>query len=93
MNVLNKEHIVTLVAATGICNLMELEQLIPANSRTAGQIRRIHETLTKMAGDYGGKLDDYWIHVGIDASNAGMKVIKKAVTAEEKRLKKEKEPA
>jgi hypothetical protein len=78
MIALEKEHLITLVAATGICNLMELEKLIPTNSRMAGQIRRIHESITNIAGLEGGILDEYWINVGVDASNAGMKVIKKA---------------
>lgn len=57
------------------------------NSRIAGQISRIHESLTNIAGLVGGKLNDEWIEVGVNASNAGMKVIKKAVLTEEKKEK------
>lgn len=87
MIAIEQKHLVTLVAATGICNLMELEKLVPANSRIAGQIRRMHESITNIAGMVGGKLDAAWIDVGVAASNSGMKVIKKAVVAEGKRLK------
>lgn len=84
---IERSHLITLVAATGICNLMELEKLVPERSRLAGQIIRMHESLTNIAGLVGGKLDEAWVNVGVDASNAGMKVIKKAVKAEEKKVK------
>ena len=84
MKSIKQEHLITLVAATGICNLMELEKFVPKNSRIAGQISRIHESITNIAGLVGGKLNDEWIDVGVNASNAGMKVIKKAVLAAEK---------
>lgn len=87
MIAIEQKHLITLVAATGICNLMELEKLVPPNSRLAGQIVRIHESITNIAGLVGGKLDAEWIDVGVNASNAGMKVIKKAVVAEGKKLK------
>lgn len=87
MKQIKQEHLITLVAATGICNLMELEKFVPKNSRISGQISRIHESLTNIAGLVGGKLNDEWIEVGVNASNAGMKVIKKAVLAEEKKEK------
>lgn len=87
MIALEKEHLITLVAATGICNLMELEKLIPQNSRMAGQIRRIHESLTNIAGMVGGKLDEHWINVGVEASNAGMKKISKAIRDADKSRK------
>jgi hypothetical protein len=57
---------------------MELEKLVPANSRLAGQVRRMHEALTNIAGLVGGKLDAEWIDIGVNASNAGMDVIKQA---------------
>jgi hypothetical protein len=80
---IEQSHLITLVAATGICNLMELEKLVPANSRLAGQIRRIHESITNIAGMVGGKLDEHWINVGVEASNTGMEVIKNAILAAE----------
>lgn len=79
MIAIEQKHLITLVAATGICNLMELEKLMPENTRIAGQTRRIHEALTNIAGLVGGKLDEHWINVGVDASNAGMKKIGKAI--------------
>lgn len=87
MIAIEQKHLITLVAATGICNLMELEKFVPVNSRMAGQIRRMHESITNIAAMVGGKLDSEWIDVGVNASNAGMKVIKKAVVAEGKRQK------
>jgi DNA polymerase/3'-5' exonuclease PolX len=87
MIAIEQKHLITLVAATGICNLMELEKFVPANSRMAGQIRRMHEAITNIAAMVGGKLDAEWIDIGVNASNAGMKVIKKAVVAEGKRNK------
>ena len=87
MIAIEQKHLVTLVAATGICNLMELQKFVPANSRLSGQITRIHESITNIAAMVGGKLDAEWIDVGVNASNAGMKVIKKAVVAEGKRQK------
>ena len=89
MIAIEQEHLVTLVAATAVCNLMEMAQLVPHNSRVAGQIRRIHESITNIAAMHGGKLDDGWITIGVNASNAGMKVIQKAITAEAKRVKAE----
>lgn len=79
MTAIEREHLITLVAATGICNLMELEKLVPVNSRLAGQVRRMHEALTNIAGLAGGKLDAEWIDIGVNASNAGMEVIKQAI--------------
>lgn len=87
MIAIEQKHLITLVAATGICNLMELEKLVPVNSRMAGQIRRMHESITNIAAMVGGKLDAEWIDVGVTASNAGMKVITKAIKAEAKRIK------
>lgn len=87
MIAIEQKHLITLVAATGICNLMELEKFVPAHSRLAGQICRIHESITNIAAMVGSKLDAEWIDVGVNASNAGMTVIKKAVVAEEKRQK------
>lgn len=87
MIAIEQKHLITLVAATGICNLMELEKFVPDNSRMAGQIRRMRESITNIAAMVGGKLDAEWIDVGVSASNAGMKVIKKAVVAEGKRNK------
>lgn len=87
MIAIEQKHLITLVAATGICNLMELEKFVPPHSRLAGQICRIHESITNIAAMVGGKLDAEWIDVGVNASNAGMKVIKKAVVAEGKRQK------
>jgi hypothetical protein len=81
---IGREHLITLVAATGICNLMELEKLVPTNSRLAGQVRRMHEALTNIAGLVGGKLDAEWIDIGVSASNAGMEVIKQAVLKADK---------
>lgn len=79
MIAVNRSHLITLVAATGICNLMELEKLVPEKSRLAGQVRRMHEALTIIADLVGGKLDAEWIDVGVRASNAGMDVIKLAL--------------
>lgn len=87
MIALEREHLITLVAATGICNLMELQKLIPQNSRLSGQISRMHESLTNIAGMVGGKLDEHWIHIGVDASNAGMKKITKAIKDADKARK------
>jgi len=85
------EQLITLVAATGICNLMELEKLVQPNSRIAGKTRKLSEILTDIAGIVGGKLDDDWITIGVNASNAGMKVIQKAVkSAEPKKVRRSK---
>lgn len=87
MIAIEQKHLVTLVAATGICNLMELEKLVQPQSRIAGKIRKMHEAITEIAATVGGKLDAEWIDIGVNASNAGMKVISKAIKAEDKRQK------
>ena len=74
---------ITLVCSTGICNLMELEKLLPEHSRQARGIRKVYESLVDMAALHGHKLDDDWINIGVTASNAGMKVIAKAIKAAE----------
>jgi hypothetical protein len=81
VNQIQQNHLITLVAATGICTLMELEKLVHPRSRIAGQITRIHEAITNIAGLIGNKLDEDWIMVGVEASNAGMNVINTAVQA------------
>lgn len=75
------QQLITLVAASGICNLMELEKLVQPNSKIAGLTRRIHTALVDIAGMVGGKLDADWVDIGVSASNAGMKIIKKAIKA------------
>lgn len=85
MIAIEQKHLVTPVAATGICNLMELEKLVQPQSRMAGKIRKIHEGITEIAAMVGGRLDAQWVDVGVNASNAGMKIIGKAIRAEGKR--------
>lgn len=84
---LEQEHVVTLAAALAICNLAELERLVPDRSAVATKIIKIQDAIASIASLAGYKLDEYWINVGVESSNAGMKVIKKALLAEERRQK------
>lgn len=76
---ISQNQLVTLVASIGICNLMELEKLIPQNSRMCGQVRRMQGCITNIAALVGGKLDDEWLDAGVAASNAAMGVVKQTL--------------
>lgn len=84
---LEQEHVVTLAAALAICNLAELERLVPDRSAVATKIVKVQDAIASIAALAGYKLDEHWINVGVESSNAGMKVIKKALLAEDRRQK------
>lgn len=84
---LEQEHVVTLAAALAICNLAELERLVPDRSAVATKIVKVQDAIASIAALAGCKLDEYWINIGVESSNAGMKAIKKALLAEARRQK------
>lgn len=72
MKEVESDVMITLLASLAISTLMSIEQQLPPHSRKATAIKKVEDSISKLAALTGKPLDPLLVEIGVNAWNASL---------------------